>query len=120
MNLTVYRGEETVFENDGNWLHPLFALQDFLDSADYDPAELNLKDKLIGRGAAVLIYRMGIKNCHGLTVSSRGLSFFDKKSITCTYDKLVDKLDCQTEIVLTDDMSTEDAYNELSRRAGRL
>ncbi len=119
MNLTVYRGEETVFTDNGNWLHPLFALEDFLKDRDIDPASLRLKDKLIGRGAAVLIQRMGISECHGTIVSSRGLSYLEKHSIQCTYDELVDRLECQTELVLTDEMSPEDAYSELSRRAGR-
>lgn len=120
MNLTVSCRDEIIFTHDGHWLHPLFALLDFLDSSDHIPSELFLTDKLIGRGAAVLIHRMGIRRCHGLTVSSKGLSYFKKKSIECTYDSLVEKLDCQTELVLSDELSSEEAYVELSRRAGRL
>ena len=119
MNLSVSHHNEIIFSNDGHWLHPLFALMDFLDSADYSPSELFLTDKLIGRGAAVLIHRMGIRRCHGLTVSSRGLSYFNRMDVECSYDNLVETLDCQTELILTDDVSSEEAYAELSRRAGR-
>jgi Domain of unknown function (DUF1893) len=120
LNLTVSCRDEIIFTHDGHWLHPLFALMDFLASSDYTTSELFLTDKLIGRGAAVLISRMGIRRCHAVTVSSKGLSYFKQKSIECTYDNLVEKLDCQTELVLTDELSSEEAYVELSRRAGRL
>lgn len=119
MNLKVYSGESLVFTNDGNWLHPLFALADFLQTSDLDVNSLFLEDKLIGRGAAVLIIRMGIKKCHAGIISSRAVSLFEQYDISWTYDEIVDKLDCQTELVLSDHMSLEDAYSELARRAGR-
>ncbi|MDC7235980.1 MAG: DUF1893 domain-containing protein [Spirochaetales bacterium] len=119
MNLKVYKGEELVFSHDGHWLHPLFALEDFLSGSELDAHDLTLEDKLIGRGAAVLISRMGFRSCYGKTVSQRGLSWFEQKSVDCGYGKLVEKLDCQTELILTDDMTEEDAYAELARRAGR-
>jgi len=119
LNLIVKGPDNFIFTDDGHWLHPLFALEDHLKSLDVDSSLLELRDKLIGRGAAVLICRMGIKKCHGSVVSRRGLSYLNKYSIECTYDTLVDRLDCQTELVLTDEMSSDDAYSELSRRAGR-
>ena len=119
MNLSVSCQKKIIFTHDGPWLHPLFALEDFLGSSNYDSSQLYLTDKLIGRGAAVLIHRMGIRRCHGSIVSSRGLSYLQKMSVTCTYDRLVEKLDCQTEMILGDDMSTAEAYAELSRRARR-
>ncbi|WP_168203321.1 DUF1893 domain-containing protein [Oceanispirochaeta crateris] len=119
MNLTVTHNDTVVFTHDGHWLHPLFALEDFLKESEWDCSELFLKDKLIGRAAAVLIHRMGFRRCHGSTLSSRGLSLFEDLGIQCSYDLLVDKLDCQTELILTDDLSLEEAYQELSRRAGR-
>ena len=120
MNLTVYYQDKQIFCHNGHWLHPLFALEDFLQDKDYHRGHLRLEDKLIGRGAAVLIHTMGILACHGKTVSRRGLSYCQKVSIQCTYDHLVDRLDCQTELLLGDTMDTKEAYRELSRRAGRL
>jgi len=120
LNLTVTGPGDFLFTHDGHWLHPLFALEDHIRISGVDASGLFLRDKLIGRGAAVLISRMGIKSCHGVTVSKRGLDYFQRKGIECSFDTLVDKLDCQTELVLTDEMSDEEAYNELSRRAGRI
>jgi len=119
LNLTVTGPDDFLFTHNGHWLHPLFALEDYLRNRNTDPSSLFLQDKLIGRGAAVLICRMGFKKCHGVTVSKKGLDYFHRYGIECTYDTLVDKLDCQTELVLTDDLSDDDAYEELNRRAGR-
>lgn len=119
MNLTVSHQNRIIFSHDGHWLHPLFALEDFLNDSEYDPAELYLKDKLIGRAAAVLIHRMGFKNCHGNIISSRAVKFFEEQNIKFTYVELVKRLECQTELILTDDVSPDEAYAELCRRAGR-
>ncbi len=118
-HLQVYRGEVLVFSSNGNWLHPLFELEDFLADSGRDAEDLLLRDKLIGRGAAVLIARMGFRTCHGAVVSRRALPVLDDHGITCTRDELVDRLDCATETALTDDMSLESAYAEIARRAGR-
>ncbi len=119
MNCVVKRQEVILFEHDGNWLHPLFALEDFLAGENLKADDLSLEDKLIGRGAAILIARMGIKRCHGRVVSRKALPVAEKYNITLTWDSLVDTLSCQTEQVLTEDMSLEESYRELARRAGR-
>ena len=119
MNCVVKRQEEILFEHDGNWLHPLFALEDFLNKENLKTEDLYLEDKLIGRGAAVLIACMGIQRCHGRVVSRKALPLAEEYNITITWDTLVDTLACQTEQILTGDMTLEESYRELSRRAGR-
>ena len=120
MNLKVYSGESLVFKHDGKWLHPLFALEDFLKDSNLEAESLSLEDKLIGRAAAVLIVRMGIKKCHAGTISSRAVSLLETTDVVWSYDHIVDRLECQTEMILTDNMSMDDSYAELARRAGRL
>ncbi len=102
MNCTVRKQDQIIFENDGKWLHPLFALEDFLSESAYEGKDLTLEDKLIGRGAAVLIARMGIKKCHGRVVSRKALPVLEKYRIEVSWDELIDTLACQTEQVLTD------------------
>jgi len=119
LNLIVQLKGRTVFSSDGKWLHPLFDLEDFLKGETLDPGALSLEDKLIGRGAAVLIARMGIRRCHGRTVSRRALPVLETHGVECTWDELTDRLACQTETALNDEMSLDDSYAELARRAGR-
>jgi len=119
MNLTVRKDDEIVFTSNKSWLYPLFDLMEFLTSGTITANTLFVQDKLIGRGAAVLLAKMGIMHCHGKIISKRALPVLEEHGITYSYDKLVDQLECQTEIVLTDNMTLEEAYLELSRRAGR-
>ena len=120
MNCTVKKQNEIIFEHDGKWLHPLFALEDFLKEKGIEGSDLFLEDKLIGRGAAVLIARLGIKKCHGRVVSRKALSITQKYGMEITWDTLVETLACQTEQTLSEDMSLEESYRELSGRAGRI
>ena len=119
MNCIVKRHDQVIFTHDGKWLHPLFAVEDFLAAGDWQADQLFLEDKIIGRGAAVLIARMGFTACHGRIVSRKALPLLERYSITVSWDQLVDTLQCQTEQILTDGMSLDEAYRELCRRAGR-
>ena len=119
MNLTVRKNDEIVFTSNKSWLHPLFDLMDFLAPGTIPAKNLFVQDKLIGRGAAVLLAKMGIANCHGKIISKRALPVLEEYGIAYTYDTLVDQLECQTENVLTESMTLEEAYQELARRAGR-
>jgi Domain of unknown function (DUF1893) len=118
-NLIVKEKNTIIFTSDGHWLYPLFELENFLNSSTYSIDDISLDDKLIGRGAAVLITAMGIKRCHGRILSRKALTVLDHYKIHYTYDELVDSLQCQTETALTDDMSLDESYEELARRAGR-
>lgn len=117
-NCTVYRNEQVIFESDGSWLHPLFELESYLTEHDTEREYLSLEDKIIGRGAAVLIAHLGIPRCHGRLVSSRALPVFEVCGIEISWDKLVERIDCRTEDLITDEMSIEDAYALLAERAG--
>lgn len=118
-NLIVKEKNNIIFTSDGHWLYPLFELEDFLKSNTFSIDDISLNDKLIGRGAAVLICTMGIKKCHGRTMSRKALTVLENHKIQYSYDELIDSLQCQTETALTDEMTLIESYNELSRRAGR-
>lgn len=106
-----------IFTHHGRWLHPLFALLDFLDSqALLDRSSLLLRDKIIGRGAAVLIARAGIKKVHGDLVSQRALPLLQGHGIAVTWDALVDGIQCMTEGLITEEMPLDTAVALLYER----
>ena len=117
MNLEVFDGEELIFEDNGSWLHPLFKLEEFLNKNNLLTEGLFLKDKVIGRGAAVIIVKLGIKRCHGKLVSKRALPILKENQVEITWDKLINRIDCKTEELITTDLSISAAYNMLLRRA---
>ena len=53
--LTVFRNGTPIFTSNGTWLHPLFELEDYLAAHSFQPENLILQDKIIGKAAALLI-----------------------------------------------------------------
>jgi zinc transport system ATP-binding protein len=109
-----------LFTSDSHWLHPLFELHDFLQEKQIPAAALFLRDKIAGKAAACMIVRLGITKCHIEVISRRALPVFEKSGVEYSYDKLVEQIDCRTEYLIGDDMSVEDAWLFLRRRAGRV
>ena len=119
-SLIIRYQENTIFTSDSHWLHPLFELDDFLSKNDYAASDLFLCDKIAGKAAASMIVRLGIRKCHIELISERAIPVFKKAGVECTYDTLVEQIECRTEYLITDDMSVDEAWLFLRKRAGRV
>ena len=109
-----------IFTSDSHWLHPLFEFDDFLRKNTYPVAELFLQDKIAGKAAASMIVRLGIRRCHIELISARAIPVFEKAGVDFTYDTLVEHIDCRTEYLITDDMTVDEVWLFLRKRAGRV
>lgn len=109
---------ELVFSSAGRWLHPLFELEEFIASRGIDPSRGELRDKVVGRGSAFLIARLGIRRVHASLLSLLGREVFDRAGIGYTWDTLVKRVACATEGLLERVTNPEDAYSILRERAG--
>ena len=109
---------KTIFSSNGKWLHPLFDLEDFLEKEDYDPAELVLYDKIIGKASALLIVRLGIRKVVGGIVSKPAETIFKKWDVEYSTEEQVDYIDCKTEHILMDVSDPEEVYQIIRVRAG--
>ena len=116
-NLLLYSGDEILFSSTGKWLHPLFELEEFLGTAALEPASLRLRDKIVGKAAAMLMVRMGFRAVHGSTMSRLAKEFFDRRGVSYTFERLVDRIDCQTEALLAEEDDVDHAYALLAARA---
>ena len=74
-------------------------------------------DKIIGRAAALLLMKMGIKNIKAETMSELGKDVLEAFYITFEYKNLVHRISCQTEEILKDETNLETAYKILKKRA---
>jgi len=110
-----------VFKSGGKWLYPLFELESFLETEregrKLDRKELLLHDKIAGRAAAALICRMGLVRCHIDLVSRPALETFEANGVICTYDGVVDRIQCRTEEIIDSGMHLDEIYRMLRRRA---
>ena len=115
--LEVFAGETLIFCSNGKWLYPLFELEDFLVTANYDPATLTLRDKITGKAAALLVIRLGIRDVRAGIMSKLGKEALEKYDVKYKHDTLVDRIDCRTEEILVNELDPEKAYVMLRQRA---
>ena len=119
-SLIISYHDRIIFTSDSHWLHPLFELDDFLSKNPYTTSDLFLRDKIAGKAAACMIVRLGIRKCHIELISERAIPVFKKAGVECTYDTVVEQIECRTEYLITDDMSVDEAWLFLRKRAGRV
>ena len=63
-SLCVYADENLIFSCKGKWLMPLFELETFLTTYTGSRDCLSAHDSAVGKAAAVLMIRLGIKRIH--------------------------------------------------------
>jgi hypothetical protein len=115
-NFEVFLNNETVFQSDSHWLHPIIELEKALKKLDVKPSSLKVHDKIIGRAAALLLVRLDIKNIHAHLLSQPAMKVLEYFKIKYSYDLLVDKIGCQTEDLLENEYDPETAYTLIKQR----
>ena len=70
--LTVLQDGMPIFTSHSTWLHPLFELEAYLAEHPIQPEDLILQDKIIGKAAALLIYRLGFRTVKAGILSRLG------------------------------------------------
>lgn len=108
---------QVLFTSTGSWLHPLFELEQFLKIQEIDASNGEIHDKVVGRGSAFLISRLGVRRTHAAILSRLGKDVLDRAGTACTWDMLVDEIECRTESILREVTDPEKAYRILSERA---
>ena len=117
--LTILHESTPIFTSHGKWLYPLFELEDYLAEHPIQPENLILQDKIIGKAAALLIYRLGFRTVKAGILSRLGEAVLQRYGIAYTYEQLVDRIHCQTEDLLAEVEDPEAAYQLVRVRAGR-
>lgn len=115
-SLEVYHNQDLIFFSDRHWLHPLFDLESFLKETENPVAELLVKDKIIGRAAALILVYLNIKKIHGQTMSRLAKEVLDYYDIVYSYDQLIDRIACQTEELLKSEWDGAKAYLLIKNR----
>jgi len=108
---------ELLFSSRGKWLYPLLELGEFLAERDVDAARCLLRDKIVGRAAALLAVRLGLRTVHAGLLSRLGEDVFRGRGVRYSYGELVDRIACRTEELLRDVTDPEQAYRLIVERA---
>ncbi len=115
--LTVLHEGVPIFTSYGKWLHPLFELEDYLAAHPIQPENLILQDKIVGKAAALMIQRLGIRTVKAGILSRPGEAVLQRHGIAYSYEELVDRIHCQTEELLVAVEDSEEAYRLVKERA---
>jgi len=118
-SLELFSDSLRIFSSAGKWLHPLFELEDFLAGSSLAREALSLRDRIVGKAAALLIVRLGIRRVQAGVLSRLGLEVFEAQGVKVTWEQLVERIACQTESALALVQDPEQAYALLRQRAGR-
>jgi len=119
VTLRAYYGQREVFSSVGKWLYPLFELEEFLGTSSYQPETLRLEDKIVGKAAALLLVRLGIRQVKAGVLSKLGREVLERQHVLYSAGQTVERIDCQTEILLSEVEDPEQAYRIVAQRAGR-
>ena len=118
-SLEVFFNDELIFCSDGKWLHPLFELENFLRQQNYPASRLIIKDKIIGRAAALFHVKLGLKIIKAGMMSELGKEIFDHFQIEYEYENLVTRIECRTEEILKNEFDPEHAYFIITELANK-
>jgi zinc transport system ATP-binding protein len=117
--LELYRDSTLLFQSTGKWLYPLFELEDFLATAKLDPAELTVRDKIVGRAAALLLLRLGLRRVQAGVLSVLAREVLERFQAQYSWETLVERILCETEEILSQVMDPAEAYRVVCRKVGR-
>lgn len=125
ISLQVFNNEELIFSSEKKWLHPLFELENFLKNFAGEKNNLSSHDSAIGKAAAVLSIRLGIKRIHAELISEIAKNFIEEynknhpetEQVQFSYKTLVPKLMCATENQLENMSDINEMYFLLRQRA---
>jgi hypothetical protein len=108
---------QVLFSSTGKWLHPLFELEQFLKTQEINVSMGEIRDKVVGRGSAFLMVRLGVRRAHAGLLSRLGKDVLERAGVTFTWDTLIDEIQCSTEGILREVSDPEEAYLILAERA---
>ena len=116
-SLEVYTEDKLIFKSDRNWVHPLFELEEFLKNNQYTPETLLVKDKIVGKAAALILIYLNIGSIYAQILSEVAKDSLEHFNIPFKYEELVDRIKCKTEDLLLNELNPSTAYEMLKERA---
>lgn len=124
--LAVYNNDTLIFSSFGKWLTPLFELEVFFSTYTGPKDNLCIHDTAVGKAAAVLMFRMGIKHIYANLASRLAIQYIEEinknienpeEKLSIEYTSIVDRLLCATENQLEDLFNNDEMYRLLRLRA---
>ncbi len=117
--LEITENETLLFSSRAGWLKPLYELEQWLHNSGYRLEDLAVEDKVVGRAAALLLCRLGLRRLRTAVLSRRAVPVLAAAGVRYHAELEVAEIGCETEQVLADCDDHEAAYREIMRRLGK-
>jgi hypothetical protein len=123
VTLELFHGDERLFASEGRWLYPLLELEQYLSTSRWpEPGqrgELEVHDKIVGKAAALLLVRLGIRKVHAGLLSLLGEAVLRRHGVELSHRERVARISCRTETLLAEVEDPEEAYRLIRERIAR-
>jgi len=116
MTFEVFENGQCVFSSNKHWLHPIFDFEEFLQTWPGERQSLLVRDKIIGRAAALLLIHLGIRRIHAGTISLLAIRALEHYRVPFTFDLQIDRIACQTENILSETLDSGQAWEIIRQR----
>lgn len=120
VSLIVFDGNREIFSCSGSWLHPIFEFEEFLkrsrEVSGTTYSDLWVRDKVIGRAAALLFIRLGVKRVETPLISELAIEVLQYHGCTYRTDQVIPSIQCRTETLLVTTFDPEAAHSIIMER----
>ena len=117
VSLMLFEDDELIFKSGGKWLHPLFEAEEALKRRGGTHGQLKVHDSVSGLAAAMLTVRLGATAVNVDMISDLALEAYECHGVSVHYSRRVERIKCITETMISPDMSLDEAYRLLRRKA---
>lgn len=117
VSLMLFEDDELIFKSGGKWLHPLFEAEEALKRRSGTHGQLKVHDSVSGLAAAMLTVRLGATAVNVDMISDLALEAYERHGVSVHYSRRVERIKCITETMISPDMSLDEAYRLLRRKA---
>lgn len=110
--------KQVIFRDYDVWLYPLFKFYNFIETSPHiNIDDILVLDTIIGKGAAVLLIKIGIQHCYGHTVSEGAIRMLQKHNVDIEAHEIIKQIGCETESIIQDGADINEAYEMLLARS---
>lgn len=120
VSLIAFEGDREIFSCSGSWLHPIFELEAYLERSQaisgITYGDLRVRDKVIGRAAALLFIRLGVKRVETPLISELAIEVLHHHGCAYHADQIIPSIQCRTETLLAKVFDPVEAHSIIMAR----
>lgn len=120
VSLVAFDGDREIFSCSGSWLHPIFELETFLERSQaisgITYTDLWVRDKVIGRAAALLFIRLGVRRVETPLISELAIEVLHHHGCEVDADQIIPSIQCRTEALLAGVFDPDEAHSIIKGR----